>query len=169
MVWQQISRTQKIDSVKAPSSLSSIPGIADAVFPSQDRSILTEWQPEDRINLSVDWLKDMWGWNVSANRYGKYTVEDGGARQTFGEEWVVDAQVRLAFDSGLTLKLGGNNIFDAHPDINTVGQSRTGTITDGATPPNTIVDSAGVFQYSRRSAPFGFNGSYWYVGADYNF
>jgi iron complex outermembrane receptor protein len=156
----------EIDSVKAPSSLSSVVGIGDVVFPSQDRSILTEWQPEDRIGLTSDFVRDMWGWNIAFNRYGEYTIEDGD-RQTFGEEWVVDTQVRYSFDSGLTLKIGGNNIFDATPDINTVGQSRTGTIVDGSG--NTIVDTAGVFQYSRRSAPFGFNGAYWYAGADFNF
>ena len=155
-----------IDSVKAPSELSSIPGIADVVFPSQDRSIITEWQPEDRINVTADFVKDMWGWNIGFNRYGEYTVEDGD-RQTFGEQWVVDTQLRYSFDSGLSFKIGGNNIFDATPDINTIGQSRAGTIVDGMG--NTIVDTAGVFQYSRRSAPFGFNGAYWYAGADYNF
>ena len=34
---------------------------------------------------------------------------------------------------------------------------------------NEIVSSAGVFKYSRRSAPFGFNGSYLYFGLNYQF
>ena len=32
-----------------------------------------------------------------------------------------------------------------------------------------VVSSPGVFQYSRRSAPFGFNGAYYYAGVSYNF
>ena len=30
-------------------------------------------------------------------------------------------------------------------------------------------DTPGVFVFSRRSAPFGFNGAYYYVGADFSF
>ena len=53
------------------------------------------------------------------------------------------------------------------PDKNEIGNSRTGTIVDSSG--NVIVSSPGVFTYSRRSAPFGFNGAYYYVGAEYNF
>jgi len=34
---------------------------------------------------------------------------------------------------------------------------------------NPFVDSDGVFVYSRRAAPFGFNGAYWYLKAIYSF
>jgi iron complex outermembrane receptor protein len=155
-----------IDSVKAPSTLSDVPGIQDVIFTSQDRSIITEWQPEDRINFTVNYGKNDWDANLAFNRYGEYTVEDGG-RQTFDAEILVDAQLAYNFGERLRLKVGGNNIFDTTPDKNLVGQSRGGTIVDGDG--NIVVDSPGVFQYSRRSAPFGFNGAYWYVGADYNF
>jgi len=157
-----------IDSVRAPASLSTIPGIQDVVFTSQDRSILTEWQPETRVNLSGLYSRDEWSWNVAVNYFGEYTVEEGGpTRQTFDGKFLVDTQFRYSFDNGLSVNLGGNNIFDETPDINTIGQSRTGTIVDGNG--DTIVQSDGVFQFSRRSAPFGFNGAYFYVGADYSF
>ena len=64
--------------------------------------------------------------------------------------------------------MGGNNIFDEYPDTNEIGNSRGGSLED-APAGNLVVDSAGVFEYSRRSAPFGFNGAYWYVGASYDF
>ena len=49
-------------------------------------------------------------------------------------------------------------IFNVMPEKNEIGQSRAGTII----PPDgtVIVDSPGVFRYSRRSAPFGFNGGW---------
>ena len=157
-----------IDSVRAPSSLSSIPGIQDLVFTSQDRSIVTEWQPEDRINFTTNFSRSNYSLNFGINRYGEYTVEEGGmARQTFGAKILVDTQFRYEFDNGLVLKVGGNNIFDEVPDTNTIGQSRTGSIVDGAG--NLIVDSPGVFVFSRRAAPFGFNGAYYYAGADFSF
>ena len=34
---------------------------------------------------------------------------------------------------------------------------------------NVVVATPGVFVFSRRSAPFGFNGAYYYVGADFSF
>ena len=53
------------------------------------------------------------------------------------------------------------------PEENEVGQSRGGTIIapDGTV----IVDSPGVFTYSRRSAPFGFNGGFYYLAYDVEF
>jgi iron complex outermembrane receptor protein len=65
------------------------------------------------------------------------------------------------------LYAGSNNLFNVYPDKNTIGNSRAGKITDDAG--NTIVDSDGVFQYSRRSAPFGYNGAYFYTGLVVNF
>ncbi len=158
----------EITGVRAPDDLSSIPGIQDVIFTSQDRSILTEWQPKSRVNLSGLYARDNWSWNVALNYFGEYTVEEGGpTRQKFDPKLLVDTQFRYDFDNGLSFNVGGNNIFGETPDINTIGQSRAGTIVDGAG--NTIVDSAGVFQYSRRSAPFGFNGAYFYAGADFRF
>jgi iron complex outermembrane receptor protein len=157
-----------IDKIKPPASLSSVPGIQDLVFPAQDQSILTEWQPSDRINLTGNYGKNGWNFMLAANRFGSYTVEEGdGSRQKFDEEVLVDTNISYAFDNGITFKLGGNNVFDVKPDKNTIGQSRGGTIAG----PNgdVIVDSPGVFTYSRRSAPFGFNGAYWYGGVDMKF
>ena len=48
--------------------------------------------------------------------------------------------------------MGGNNIFDEYPDKNEIGNSRGGSLED-APAGNLVVDSAGVFEYSRRSAP----------------
>ncbi|MDH3563600.1 MAG: TonB-dependent receptor, partial [Gammaproteobacteria bacterium] len=156
-----------IDSVKVPSGLSAIPDVQDVVFPAFDRSILTEWQPEDRMSVSGTYGQNNWDLNVALNRFGEYAVLDGGNRQVFGAKTLLDAQFRYHFGNRLSLKIGGNNITDEVPDQNMVGQSRSGIIVDGAG--NVVVDTPGVFVFSRRSAPFGFNGAYYYVGADFNF
>ena len=156
-----------IDSVNIPASLGAIPNVSDVVFPAFDRSILTEWQPEDRFSVSGNYAQNNWDVYVALNRFGEYAVLDGGNRQVFGAKSVLDAQFRYHFDNGLTLKVGGNNLTDETPDQNTVGQSRTGRIVDGAG--NVVVDTPGVFVFSRRSAPFGINGAYYYVGADFAF
>jgi iron complex outermembrane recepter protein len=137
------------------------------VFSSQDVSIIEEWQPKDRISLSGYWLRDNWTVNLAFNRFGEYTIEDGD-RQTYGAEVLTDFNVDYAFENGISLSLGGNNIFDVTPDKNEIGNSRGGTLED-APGGNVIVNSPGVFTYSRRSAPFGFNGAYWYGKIAYDF
>ena len=137
------------------------------VFSDQDISIIEEWQPEDRINLTGAYLLNNWRATLSFNRFGEYTIEDGG-RQTYGAVIVTDLNVRYAFNNGFSINAGGNNIFDEYPDKNEIGNSRGGTLEDSPSG-NVIVSSPGVFTYSRRSAPFGFNGAYWYAGASYDF
>ena len=137
------------------------------VFSSQDISIIEEWQPEDRINFTAFYQRDRFQLNLSLNRFGEYTVEDGG-RQTYDPVVVTDLSAKYTLDSGLGFILGANNIFDEYPDKNEIGNSRGGSIeeTPGG---DLLVSSPGVFTYSRRSAPFGFNGAYWYAGVSYDF
>ncbi|MGO2129457.1 MAG: TonB-dependent receptor plug domain-containing protein [Pseudoalteromonas prydzensis] len=146
------------------SGLETIP--VEDVFSTQEISIIEEWQPQDRVNLSALYRLEDWTVNLSLNRYGEYTVEDGG-RQTYGAEILTDIKVNYFVTDNLSLNIGANNLFDVYPDKNTIGNSRAGTIVDASG--NTIVSSTGVFEYSRRSAPFGFNGAYYYVGAEYRF
>ncbi|WIO74256.1 TonB-dependent receptor [Porticoccaceae bacterium LTM1] len=160
----------KVTDVFVPTSLGSIPGIEDLIFTSQDKSILEEWQPKDRVNLTGNWQSGDFTTVLSFNYYGEYTVEDG-PRQNFDGKTLADLQLNYDFSEQFTLTLGGNNIFDETPDENRVGQSR-GSPDGGLVDPVTdefIVDSPGVFVFSRRSAPFGFNGAYWYLRGTYKF
>lgn len=140
---------------------------ADVVFSSQDISIIEEWQPKDRISLSGFYQLENWRVSLAFNNYGEYTVEDGG-RQTYGAKTLTDLNVEYGFNNGISLILGGNNIFDVYPDKNTIGNSRGGSLEDGPGG-NLVVSSPGIFTYSRRAAPFGFNGAYWYAKLKYSF
>jgi iron complex outermembrane receptor protein len=137
------------------------------VFSEQDISIIEEWQPEDRISFNALYSRNALSVNLALNRYGEYTVTDGN-RQTYGAELLTDINIAYAFDNGITVRVAGNNIFDVTPDVNKIGNSRTGAIEDGPGG-SIIVDSDGVFEFSRRSAPFGFNGAYFSVGASWDF
>jgi iron complex outermembrane receptor protein len=139
----------------------------DDVFNSQDISIIEEWQPEDHINLNARYSRDALSVNLGFSRYGEYTVTDGGS-QTYGAELLTDLYVSYLFDNGIRINLSGNNIFDVYPDKTTIGRSRNGAIENG---PNgeLIIDSDGVFVYSRRSVPFGFNGAYYSLGFSWDF
>lgn len=140
---------------------------------AQDVSIIEEWQPQTRFNLGANWKNSNWGFGVQFSQYGKYTVCEGGCTgsaadtQEFSSKWLTDIQLDYTFDLGLKLAVGANNLFDVYPDINNIGQARNGSLYDSAG--NLIVTSPGVFQYSRRSAPFGFNGGHYYIRASLAF
>jgi iron complex outermembrane receptor protein len=136
------------------------------IFSSQDISIIEEWQPSNKISLNTLYKNQNWTVNILLNHYGKYTITDGG-KQTYGAEILTDISVNYMFTDSLSITLGSHNLFDVMPDENTIGNSRGGRIEDEQG--NLIVDSNGVFKYSRRSAPFGFNGAYFYANLQYSF
>ncbi|NQZ88868.1 MAG: TonB-dependent receptor [Colwellia sp.] len=136
------------------------------VFSEQAISIIEEWQPQDRISFSGLYKLGLFTVNLAFNRYGEYTVLDG-ERQTYGAELLTDLRVNYQFNDELSFNFGGNNIFDVYPDKNEIGNSRSGTIVNASG--DIVASSPGVFTYSRRSAPFGFNGAYFYAGVAYQF
>lgn len=159
------STETEVTDIFSPPALADIP--ASTVFSSQDISIIEEWQPKDRVNFTGTYSKDDWQLVVSLNRYGEYTVQDGG-RQTYGAKVLTDVNLRYRFTDVITGNIGGNNIFDQYPERNRIGNSRGGAL-ETAVGGDEIVNSPGVFTYSRRSAPFGFNGAYFYAGLTYEF
>ena len=136
------------------------------IFSAQDISIIEDWQPKNRISINSLYSQQNWSINVAFNRYGQYTILDGGSQQ-FSAKILTDLRFNYQLSNKLSFNLGSNNLFDITPDKNKIGNSRAGTIVDAKG--NVIVSSTGVFTYSRRSAPFGFNGAYFYAGAEYRF
>ena len=160
--------TEVIGDVDAPEILI---GLEDTLFPSQERSMIEEWQPNTRINLSADYIVGDLTIGGALRYFGSYTVQEGSgddpARQTYGGKWLTDIQGNYQLNEGLSLTIGANNLLDQTPDLNEIGQSRGGTLEDSTG--RVIVDSPGVFTYSRRSAPFGFNGGLYYAKLSYRF
>ena len=148
----------------ADSAIGDIP--PSSVFGEQSISIIEEWQPQDRISLSGFYTLGDLSMTLAFNRYGEYTVTDSGT-QTYGAEVLTDLRFNYQVTDNLSLNMGANNLFDVYPDQNTIGNARSGTIEDANG--NVIVSSPGVFTYSRRSAPFGFNGAFYYAGAEFKF
>ncbi len=157
------------------------PGLlaGQTLFSPQDRSIIEEWQPKTRINLTADWTNGPLNLTLRGSRFGKYTTCEGACDtptggipvqniQEFSAKWLTDIQASYTFeDKGVTITAGANNIFDVTPDTNVIGQTRGGTLSDDVG--NTILSSNGVFNFSRRSAPFGFNGGYYYARVSVDF
>jgi len=102
-----------------------------------------------------------------ANRFGEYSVLDNNERQTYGAKWLTDVKMTWHYSQAMSFNAGVNNLFDVTPDRNVIGQAEQGHIVDSEG--QTLVNSEGVFEYSRRAAPFGFNGAYYYAGVNYRF
>ena len=136
------------------------------IFGGFQPSVIETWQPEDRMSVTANWVRDNWSAVLGLQRYGEYTTVDSGS-QTYGAEVLTDLRVSYEMDNGLTLYLSGINIFDTTPDEVTNSGSRGGSFESA--PGLMDMFSPTVFKYSRRSAPFGFNGAYWSVGANWRF
>lgn len=140
-------------------TLGSIP--PDVIFGGFQPSVIETWQPEDRISLSGRYVLGNWRANLSFDRYGEYTTIDSGS-QTYGSEVLTDLRLSYMFADRVELFVLGNNIFDVTPDEVTNSGSRGGLFESA--PGLADMGSPTVFKYSRRSAPFGFNGAFWSVG-----
>ena len=136
------------------------------LYSQNDISIIENWQPKTRVYLSSEYEKGDWDINISFNYYGAYTITDGDS-QKYSPEVVTDIKFNYNVTQAISLYFGSNNLFDVTPDENNIGNSRAGTLIDEQG--NVIVSSKGVFKYSRRSAPFGYNGAYFYAGLNYQF
>ena len=141
--------------------------LPDSLFTEQDRSIIETWQPKDRVSMSTRYSDGTIAVDYSVHRYGAYTVIDGSRSQTYTPKYLTDVQLSYGLGEYGRIKIGANNLFDVTPDNNLIGQSRGGKIVDPWG--NVVVDSPGVFTYSRRSAPFGFNGGFYYIGWEQTF
>ena len=153
----------KIKSVNLPA------GLPSGLFDARERSIIEEWQPKSRFTLSGLYRLGQFSASVAVHRYGEYTVsnDSGSVKQKFDPKYLTDAQLSYDFGQFGILKLGANNLFDVTPDEDTIDTSRGGRIIDSQG--NLIVDSPDVFTYSRRSAPFGFNGGFYYLAFELRF
>ncbi len=145
-------------------TLASIP--PDVIFGGFQPSVIETWQPESRVILGFNHNIGNFTTNLAFNYYGEYTTVDSGD-QTYGAKTLVDLRVNYQFNDGVSVYLAGNNILDVTPDEVTNSGSRGGLFESA--PGLEDMGSPTVFKYSRRSAPYGFNGAYWGVGVQVNF
>ena len=167
----------RIENILVPDVLDRSGISGNELFTRRDQSILEDWQPQDRVNFTAHWERGPVNATLSVDRYGEYTVDDS-TEQTFGAKYLTNLQAGYSFAQGWHVEAGGNNIFDETPDENNLGcggppahgrsrASPCGGLTDSAG--NTAANYPGVFIYSRRSAPFGFNGAFYYLRLRYTF
>ena len=169
--------TELEGNVNAPALLV---GLEDTIFGGQDRSILTEWQPNTRVQGTLEYRIGPLRVGGGVRYFGSYWVQEGGSlgekpcgsssfsssaiggsRQQFCGKVLTDIHVGIRMFKYSELTLGAHNLLNAVPDQNMVGQTRGGRLEDSSG--RAIIESPGIFLFSRRAAPFGFNGGYYYA------
>ena len=146
---------------KAPGLLSGF--TTEQIFNEKYRSAIESWQPDSRISLNADYRLGQWQFVANVQRVGSYKIVEEEGQQTFDEVFLVDVKVSYAMSENVVLSVGAQNLFDEYPDEYAIDDDnpRGGTIQG-------IVNSPGVFQYARQSAPFGFNGAYYFIALEYS-
>lgn len=143
-------------SITRRASLPSLPGLT--LFGRAESFRLTDGQPQDKLNLSVDWSLDRFSATFRTNRYGSVFVAGsstnlavaqgaGPGDFTLSPKWVSDVEVRAKVYRGIELAVGADNVFDTYPD---------------RVPAGGVFGVNGFFLPYSNLSPFGFNGRFVY-------
>jgi len=141
---------------------------AQRLFARQESFRLTDGQPKDKLNFSLDWDLDKFGLTVRTNRYGEVFLPSGFSTAAnnnnialapgdvpgdifLSTKWVTDLELRFKPVESVSLAIGANNLFDTYPD-----RLPFGTV-DGV---NYGFNNS-FLPYSSQS-PFGFSGRFLY-------
>jgi iron complex outermembrane recepter protein len=151
---------------------------AQRLFARQESYRLTDGQPKNKLNFSLDWDYDVLGLTLRTNRYGEVflpssfttvvgtnpindiTLAPGTVPGDIflAPKWVTDLEFRVKPTDDLNIAFGANNLFDVYPDrlpFGTVGGVNYGF-------------NNSFLPYSSQS-PFGFSGRFVYGRVSYDF
>ncbi len=148
-----LNETSIAGPVRTPPQLA---GLGETLFDTIERTYVETGQPRESGNLAARYRRGPFGLLVRVNHFGDVTTTESStdptALQTFGAKQLVDVDVSYRLGNGVTLRVGANNVFDVYPDKQIARN-----------------DFNGIFVYPRRSAPFGFNGGYYYARLTFEF
>jgi iron complex outermembrane receptor protein len=171
--------TTEVDRINAPEGVD-----IDTIFAPAQVDLVETGQPRERFNLSFDWDLGNLSTTVRLNYYGEVETSfwtcaglgiptGGGPGNVCADDlglsdapriksdgkFLTDIEVRYYTDSGLNLILGVNNVTDERPD----------KLADNAVH-RWISDASsgfGNFIYPWESTPFGTDGAFYYLRAEY--
>ena len=145
------NRTEIDGAITSPSGLDS-----GTLYNRIEQVRLEKGQPRQHYVLSANYDWRQFSLTARANRYGSITNAESANNpsrdQTFAAHWVLDLMFTYRPTNQFTLSLGADNILDSTPDKNKSGE-----------------DFNGIFTFNRRSAPFGYNGGFYYARMKYDF
>lgn len=144
---------------------------AQRLFARQESYRLTDGQPQNKLNVGLDWDYDNFGLTLRTNRYGEVFLPSGFTTVTginpigditkapgtvpgdifLSPKWVTDLEFRFKPVESVSIAFGANNLLDVYPD-----RLPFGTV-DGV---NYGFNNS-FLPYSSQS-PFGFSGRFVY-------
>ena len=146
-------------------------GFENVLFNREEIARIEVAQPRSKVIAHVLFSHKKLKASITATRFGevKYVHPDDGQveswvvnslsgeresrDQVFSPKWVSDFNVGYRCTPGISLSLGGNNVFDVYPDEHR----------------HSANISNGLFRYSRRVQQFGVEGAFWYARVNFRF
>jgi iron complex outermembrane receptor protein len=152
-----------VDNIRTPATLINSPGAANTLYSRQEVIWTENGQPDQHYVLTGNYDRGPFSFLLRTNWFGEVDSTESPNTaceatqscldQTFAGKWLVDVRAGWAFlDGDLVATFGVDNVFDATPDEQTAATSFNG-----------------IFPYSRRTTPFGFNGAYYYASLNWSF
>lgn len=155
-----------IERINAPAGVSP-----DLLFPDPSRTFIESGQPQERFNLSFDWVRDSFSSILRLNYIGEtetsfFTEQGLGIPEEApfnnervlspGSALLVDLEFSYRFNEHLQVSIGGNNLLDDEPDR--------------LAPDSVIVGiTRGNLQFPMRGLAYGLNGGFYYTRFSANF
>jgi iron complex outermembrane receptor protein len=151
-----------VEEIRIPDSLIASPGAQNTLYSRQEVIWMESGQPENHYILTGTYDRGKFSGVLRANWFGEVTSTESPDSaceatqtcldQTFGGKWLVDVRASWAFTDNLVLSVGADNVFDTEPDRQT-----------------SATNFNGIFPFSRRTTPFGFNGGFYYASLSLSF
>ncbi len=137
------------------SSSSVLP--ARVLFDDTQVTLIEEGQPGEHYVVGGTYYRGGWKANLRFNYFGEVAGEGftPGFKQTWGGKWLTDVTVTAPLPGGLSLTVGGLNVFDEYPD--------------NWDPVNAFPFPQLGFVYGWETLPFGINGGYYFARLNYRF
>ena len=114
-----------------------------AIFGIEERNTYETAAPESKLILTGSWSNDKISALVRATQFGETEriFDFGGGfepQQVYGEEWLVDADVRYAISDNWDIAVGAANLLDEYPDESIFDISYFGNLPYDAIPPSGV-------------------------------
>lgn len=147
--------------IKAPELLEEF---KEVLFNREEVARIESAQPNRKIILGAFFQSKKWDANIVLTNFGEveylhpddgdpenwvvneFTGQKESRDQVFSSKLLTDIAFQYNFTNNVSLKVGGNNVFNVFPDEHT----------------HSANISNGIFLYSRRVQQFGIRGTFWY-------
>jgi len=130
--------------------------------------------PKFRGTLTENWSLGKFAVTARGYYYDGFTswaLPANGGNLKVGAEFVADLELRYDVSRNITLAIGGENILDNYPDKQIRARTNYPPQASGIPVSNWYEPTQAAVDGSRfvDSSPFGYNGGFWYVRANFKF